>query len=232
MKVTLVQQCPGWILMRIETNISCIQIDLTSTFSPFKEMYTWLGCIRDRQLPAEMIINEEGYNVILIANLITENSLEFFVKDWSGDQNKIYLKTIVDFDILIASFQNEIIKFISKQYDEAEPSFIVDYESFNWDSLLETNRTQDWHKRLAIYGGGEYKYKETNLDNFSLTLKQKYLVELYKGLQKISWLSYKKANKELSKLVSFYQELAVDIALDAIDPDWYEREKEKLQPFA
>ena len=214
--------------MRIETDLVCIQIDMTSVFPPFEEMYTWLGRIRDRQLPAEMIIDEEGYGVVLIAKQFKDN-IEFSIRSWMSNKDTIYLKTIVDADLLITSFHNEIVRAIAKQFDETKPSFIADYESLNWDSLLKKPaRPQDWNKRLAIYGGGRNRCPETNLNNVSLTLEQECLVELQKGLLEIYRLSYNKARKELSKLVSFYRELAIDIALDAIDTDWYKREKEKL----
>ena len=215
--------------MRIETNIVCIEIDVTSTFPPFEEMYTWLGRIRDRQLPAQMVINEEGYVVVLLADRVTEDSIEFSIRGTGRNKDTIYLKTVVDNDVLITSFHHEIVSSIAKQFDEPEPSFIANYENLNWDSLLrKPERPHDWQKRLAIYGGGEGRYKETNLDNFSLTLEEEYLVNLQNGLNQIRRLRFSKNKKELEKLVSFYRELAIDLALDAIDPDWYQQQREKL----
>ena len=95
-------------------------------------------------------------------------------------------------------------------------------------SLMKLNQPQDWQKRLAIYGGGKGRYPETSLDNFSWTLQQEYLVNLHNGLNQIYRLTSFKNKKQLGKLVGFYQELAINIALDAIDPDWYQQQREKL----
>lgn len=229
MKVTLIPQPYRQILMGIETDFVCIKIDLSSVFSPFEEMYTWLGRIRDRQLPAEMIIDEEGYGVVFKADLVIENTIEFSIRGWSRNKDNVFIKTLVESNFLIKSFQEEIVSFIEKQASEIEPCFIVRDENLNWNSLLkQPKQPQDWQKRLAIYGGERKRHQETNLDNFSLTEKQEYLVELEEGLRKISRLSFEKRTQELSKLVRFYQELTIDIALDAIDPDWYEQQKEKL----
>lgn len=110
--------------MRIEVNTVCTKIDISSIFSPFKEMYTWLGRIRDRQLPAEMIIDEEGYGVVLIANKVTKDTIEFSVKGWLRNENTIYLQTIIDHNTLVKSFHNEIVSFIEEQVNKTEPSFI------------------------------------------------------------------------------------------------------------
>ena len=228
MKVTLIPKVYGWMLMRIETDIVCIKIDVTCIFPPFREMYTWLGRIKDRQLPAEMIINEEGHEVILLADRVRD-SIEFSIRGRGRNKDAIYLNTVVDADILIRSFHQGIVSSINKQFDETESSFIANYESLNWDSLLlQSNKPRDWQKRLAIYGGGEGRYKETNLDNFSLTLEQKYLVNLKNDLNQIYQLAFSKSKRLLGKFVIFYQELAIDIALDAIDPDWYQQQREKL----
>lgn len=232
MKVTLIPKPYGWMLMRIETDFVCIQIMLSAAFPPFREMYTWLGRIRDRQLPVSMMIDEEGCGAYLIAKESEKETekIEFSVKAWKyNSPYDTYLKTVIDPKILITSFHNEIVSSIKKQFDETEPSFIVEEESLNWDSLLiQPDKPQDWNKRLAIYGGATGRYPETNLDNFSLTLKQEYLVNLKNGLNQIYRLALSRHKKQLGKLVDFYRELAIDIALDRIDPYWYEQEKEKL----
>lgn len=229
MKITLIQKPYRQILMRIEVDTVCTKIDISSVFSPFKEMYTWLGRIRDRQLPAEMTIDEEGYGVVLIAKEIAENNIEFTVKGWLRNEDTIYLQTVIDHNTLVESFHNEIVSFIEEQVKETEPSFIVNYENLNWNSLLtQSDKTQDWNKRLAIYGGAKGKHRKTNLDNFSLTVKQEYLIKLRDGIQEISRISFRRRKKALGELVSFYQELAIDVALDAIDRDWYVLQKEKL----
>ncbi len=228
MKVTLIPKPYGWMLMRIETDFVCTKIDISAVFPPFREMYTWLGRIRDLQLPAEMIIDEEGYGVILIAKRVKDN-IEFSVQGWLRNEDIIYLKTIVEPNAFVKSFYQEIVDLIEKQFNQTNPSFIVEEESLNWDSLLiQPDKPQDWNKRLAIYGGGKGRCPETNLDNFSLTLKQEYLVNLKNGLNQIYRLALSRHKKQLGKLVDFYRELAIDIALDRIDPYWYEQEKEKL----
>lgn len=229
MKVILKSKPYGQILLGIEVDTVCTKINLSSVFPPFEEMYTWLGRIRDRQLPAEMIIDEEGYGVVLRAELITEDTIEFSVRGWLRSEDTTYLKIKINPNVLIKSFHNEIVNCIEKQAEESEPCFIIGYEHLNWDSLLkQPHKSQDWNKRLAIYGGGRARYRETNLDNFSLTEQQKYLVKLKEGLRKISQLAVKRKTNELYKLVSLYRELAIDIVLDTVDSEWYEEQKDKL----
>ena len=83
MNVTLISKTPGWMLMQIEADTVCITIESTCIFPPFEEMYTWLGRIRDRQLPAEMIINEEVHSVYLVARESSKKkeAIEFSVED-------------------------------------------------------------------------------------------------------------------------------------------------------
>lgn len=226
MKVTLIPRSRGWMLLRIETDLVCmIRISISGAFPPFREMYTWLGRIRDCQLPAEMIIDEEGYGVVLIAKQAKEN-IEFSIRGWLKNEDIIYLKTVVDPTVLVKSFHQEIVSLIE---NEIKSSFLVEEQILNWDSLLEKpNQPGDWNRRLAIYGGAEGNYKETSLDNFSITLRQEYLLNLRDGIRQISEHSFLRRSEMFGKLVSIYQELAIDIALDTIDPDWYERELERL----
>lgn len=230
MKVTLIPKSHGWMLMRIEVDTVCTEIILSGALPPFQEMYTWLGRIRDRQLPAKMMIDEEGTGAYLIAEELASTKISFSIEAWKHNSPyDTYLKAIVEPNILIQSFHNEIVSCTEKQTDESEPCFIIRDRDLNWNGLLkQPNKPQDWAKRLAIYGGGRRRYQETNLDNFSLTEREKYLIELEKGIRKISGLAFRRRTKELGELVSLYQELAIDIALDAIDSDWYEAQKEKI----
>lgn len=72
----------GWILLRIEANDICTQIWTSSTFNPYKELYIWLGQIRDFQLPAKMIIDEEGHGVELIAECLSDLVVQFRIEPW------------------------------------------------------------------------------------------------------------------------------------------------------
>ena len=67
MNITLIQRSRSWIWIQIETDSVCLQISTSSVFDPFEELSIWLGQIRDCQLPAKMIIDEEGSGVTLIA---------------------------------------------------------------------------------------------------------------------------------------------------------------------
>ena len=215
--------------MGLEGDLLCIRVNLSSVFPPFEEMYTWLGRIRDSQLPAEMIIDEEGYGVILRADFVAKNAIEFSIKSWMRNEDTVYFKTEINPKALLDSFHDEIISFIEKQTNLAEPCFIIRYEYLNWDSLLKQPiKPQDWNKRLAIYGGGRGNYNATSLDDFSLTEKETYLIELESFLNKIYRLPFTQSTKGLIKLAGFYRELIIDLALDEIDSDWYEKQKEKL----
>ena len=67
MKVTLKQSPHGWIWISIECSHVCTHIHTSCVFDPYQELYIWLGQIRDCQLPATMIIDEEGRGVELVA---------------------------------------------------------------------------------------------------------------------------------------------------------------------
>jgi hypothetical protein len=82
MKVTLTQfrgqqilRCG--ILIRIEISDRCAQIWTSFIFDPFQEIYIWLGQIRDSQLPARMIIDEEGRGIELFAEQVSDDLINF-----------------------------------------------------------------------------------------------------------------------------------------------------------
>jgi hypothetical protein len=87
MKVILTQSCGqkvlrGWILIRIEASDICIQIRTSAIFDPYREIYIWLGQIRDSQLPARMIIDEEGRGVEFFAERVSSELLNFHIEPW------------------------------------------------------------------------------------------------------------------------------------------------------
>ena len=127
----------------------------------------------------------------------------------------------------------QITTSIEKEGNESEPSFIIGYNYLNWNALLKQSaKPHDWQKRLAIYGGGEGCHNETNLDTVQLSLQQKNIVKLREALANVRRLCYVSTRQKFQPfftLIELYEELAVDLALDSIDTDWYEQEEKKLK---
>lgn len=51
-------------------------------FDPYEELYIWLGKLRDLQLPAKIVVNEEGYGVELIAEQLSDDIVQFHIEPW------------------------------------------------------------------------------------------------------------------------------------------------------
>lgn len=238
MKVTLTQSSAegifrGWILIRIETNNICTQIWTSSIFDPYRELYIWLGQIRDSQLPAKMIVDEEGHGVELIAESSRDNFLQFRIEPWlCGDDTTTRLNFIVERSQLLRAFYDGIINFIQDDYHPSEWSNIDTLSNTNWELLLAPPSipSQHWHKRLAMYGGGHGRVPETGRESLwtQLTSEQQLLVVLHDVLYLTELLAANGQTTEAYALVSLYQSLPIDLALGELDPNWYEERRSAL----
>ncbi|MBD2496993.1 hypothetical protein [Nostoc sp. FACHB-280] len=186
----------GWILLRIETDDICTQIWTSSTFDPYQELYIWLGQIRDFQLPAKMIIDEEGREVELIAESLSDLLVQFRIEPWMSARNTTTrLNITVERCELLKAFYDGIIKFIQDEYQPSQWSHIDHLSNTNWGALLKQNNSssQNWQTRLAMYGGGHSRVPETGRETISnqLTLEQQWLVTLHDVLL---WIANLAAN--------------------------------------
>ncbi len=224
MNITLFQKYPSRILIRIETDNICLEIEASCVFDPFEELYVWLGMIRDHQLPAKMAIDEEGYGVTLNAKPNENGEIDFTIKKWIYDEKQapIYLQRSIKAKDLIQLFYDGINDFIKERYIASASSFII-LSNINWDNLLKKpDRVPDWKMGLAMYGGGKGQYLETGIDTVETTLYQKELYYLRHDLYRLN--KYDKTGV----LTNLYKKIVVDIALDEIDSDWYEKRRKEI----
>lgn len=228
MNITLVQEYHARILIRIETDNLCLQINTSSiVFDPFEKLYIWLGMIRDRQLPATMAIDEEGYGVTLNAKQNDNGKIDFIIEKliYEEKQAPIYLQISIKAEDLIQYFYDGINEFIKERYVIQASSFVV-ISNINWYNLLRTSdRVPDWKMRLAMFGGGAFRVRETGIDTVETTLKQKQLYNLREFLYFVARTSYDK----IGILADLYKNLPVDIALGEIDSDWYQKRREEIE---
>lgn len=240
MRVTLTQSrgqkiLRGWILIRIESNDVCTQISTSATFDPYKEIYIWLGQIQDSQLPARMIIDEEGRGVELLAERINNEVLYFHIEPWfCGEDNLTRLGVSIKSNELIKAFCEGILEFIKNRYYPTEWSYINSLSNLNWNSLLQPVNLPDrkWKTRLAIYGGGHGRVPETGRKCLeqSLTTEQQWLVVLYDALSKIALFAHRGQIYESCAFVSLYQNLLADLILNELDSDWYKKRISEIEP--
>ncbi|HEY9660171.1 MAG TPA: hypothetical protein V6C65_17065, partial [Allocoleopsis sp.] len=224
----------GWILVRIETSEICTQIWTSTVFDPYREIYIWLGQIRDSQLPARMIIDEEGRGVEFFAERVSAELLNFHIEPWlCGSDDLTRLDITIKKDKLISAFCNGIIEFVENDYYAPEWSHVDNLSNLNWKALLQPESTpgQKWQTRLAIYGGGHGRVPDTGrrcLEK-SLTTEQQWLIVLYDALYKIALSTNHGQTYESYALVSLYQNLLADLILDELDSDWYEKRRSEVE---
>ncbi len=238
MKVTLKQSSNegilrGWILLRIEADDICTQIWTSSTFDPYQELYIWLGQIRDSQLPAKMIIDEEGHGVELIAERLSDLLMQFHIDPWiCGNDTTTRLKITAERYEVIEAFYDGVIKFLKDEYQPSEWSHINDLSNINWETLLNPYniRGQNWRTRLAMYWGGHGRVGETGRETVwnQLTLEQQWLVILHDVMLWITHLAVNQQVTEAYAIVSFYKNIPIDIALGELDASWYEKRRIEL----
>ncbi|MEH2026877.1 MAG: hypothetical protein V7K62_25500 [Nostoc sp.] len=223
----------GWILLRIEANDICTQIWTSSTFDPYKELYIWLGQIRDSQLPAKMIIDEEGHGVELIAEYLSDLLVQFRIEPWMCSNDTIIrLNITTERCELIKAFHDGVIKFLKDEYQPLQWSSIDDLSNTNWESLLKPSNIsgENWRTRLAMYRGGRGRVPETGRETVwnQLTLEQQWLIILHDVLL---WTTNLTANGQITEayaLVSLYKNLPIDLALAEFDASWYEKRRIEL----
>ncbi|MFW9262581.1 S1 RNA-binding domain-containing protein [Nostoc sp. CALU 546] len=238
MRVTLTQFSNerilrGWILLRIEAAHVCTQIWTSSTFNPYQELYIWLGQIRDCQLPAKMIIDEEGYGVELIAESLSNAVVELKIDPWMcSHDTTTRLKITIEPDKLIKAFYDGVIKFLQDEYQPSQWSYIDDLSNINWGALLKPSNIegQNWQTRLAMYWGGRGRVSETGRETVwnQLTPLQQWPVILHDVML---WITDLTANSQITEayaLVSLYKNLPIDIALGEFDASWYSRRRIEL----
>lgn len=227
--------CPGWLFIRIETETRCTEIHTSNIFPPYHELYIWLGKVRDHQLPAQMIIDEEGRGVELIAEELDAQHVYFHIEPWMCGLEDVgsRLQAKIEPHHLIAAFHQGIIEFFRNNYDPIAWPDEAEVSNLNWDALLRPSQTTSspkWDQRLSWLGGGRGRRKETGRQHLEprLNLEQKRLLNLYDGLGSIG-LQFARGNYQtVQALIHLHQEFSLNWALDELDDEWHQQRKESL----
>lgn len=234
MKVTLKQSPYGWISISIECSHVCTQIHTSNVFDPYKELYIWLGQIRDSQLPTTMIIDEEGRGVELVAEQLSDELIQFRIEPWiCSNDTTTRLNIQLKRHELLKAFHDGIVEFIKHEYRPSDWSCIDDLSNTDWGALLKLPHipSHNWQKRLAMYRGGRGRVLETGLETIwkQLTQEQQMLVILQDTLIEIATLSAKGQTTQAQVLANLYKTLPIDIALGEVNPSWYQERRAALE---
>ncbi len=233
MKISLTQPTDrSTILIQLEFSDLCIIIHTSRLFDPYEILYIWLGQIRDSQLPASTVINEEGsdYYTELIFERASNDILRFIIDRECGGDTTTHLATTIKPDELLKAFHDGITEFIKHEYRPSDWSLIDDLRNINWGALLKspTIPGQNWQKRLLMsklsaYDGKieQSKDPDERASWKQLTPEQQWSIVLRDVLNKIAVIVSNRT-PSIRALVSLYRTLSVDIALGEIEPDWYE----------
>ena len=217
----------------IESSDVCTSIYTSVVFDPYDNLYIWLGQIRDSQLPASMVIDQEGSCVELIAEKASNETILFRIDPWPCRNNTAtFLATTVTPYELLTAFHDGIAEFLKEEYRPSDWSNIDNLNNINWGALIKspTLPGQNWEKRLLMSRLGAYDGKIGNGEDLweQLTLEEQWLIVLRDVLYKIAILASKNQTPEIQALVNLYTTLPVDIALGEIDLDWYQERRVAL----
>ncbi len=236
MKISLTQ--PSYrstIWIQVESSDVCCIIYTSVTFDPYERLYIWLGQIRESELPASMVIHEEGDSVELIAERTSNEMILFRIDSWMyGDDTATHLATTVKPCELVKAFHDGITAFLKDEYRPSDWSLVNNLTNINWSALLKspTLPGQNWQKRLLISNlrayDGKIEHSEDPQDRASwkqLTREQQWSIVLRDVLDKIAMIALYNKTPDIQALANLYRNLPVDIALGEIDPDWYQKRR-------
>ncbi|MEG4572143.1 hypothetical protein QUA56_05360 [Microcoleus sp. N3A4] len=183
MKITLTQptyRSSIWIY--IESSDVCTKIYTSTVFDPYERLYIWLGQIRDSQLPASIIIDEEGYGVELIAEKASNEMILFRIDPWMcRNDTATRLATTVKPDELLKAFHDGITEFVKDEYRPSDWSLVNNLSNINWGVLLKSSTIpgQNWQKRLLMSSLGSHDGKIGKSELWEqLTLEQQWSIVL------------------------------------------------------
>ncbi len=233
MKITLIQPTyRSRIWIYIESSDICTKVSTSSIFNPYEKLYIWLGQIRDSQLPASMVIDEEGYGVELIAEKASNEMILFRIDPWMcGNDTATRLATTLKSDELLRAFHDGITEFIKDGYRPSDWSLIDNLSNINWGALLKppTIPGQNWQQRLLMSDLGAYDgiIEKSELSE-QVTLEQQWSIVLRDVLDRIAVIAAKNRKFDIQALANLYRTLPEDIALGEMNPDWYQERRVAL----
>lgn len=121
-QVSFIKYGHGWILMKLGLPEKTISIHLSYAFDPLPDLLRWLEDICCDSLPAELIIDEEGYGKKLIANRLPKDardSILLKVYEWAGTSGEgdLMVKSEISKYVIVKSVLNSLQSFSHKNKD-------------------------------------------------------------------------------------------------------------------
>ena len=117
----------GWLQWAITCTayVQNVVIACSNVFDPFPGLFKWLEAIAAGQLPAEIIIDEEGHGKVLRASPLNnyEFIFEILLWDWnknSAEERPIFLYAQVNRVQFVAEFVRQWDDFIANRYAPEE----------------------------------------------------------------------------------------------------------------
>lgn len=230
MKITFEERKSGWIILYVETKEVCTKIWTSIVFDPYRNLYIWLGRVRDRNLPATLIIDEEGHGVEFIAERLEEDLIQFRIEPWYNSRvtTTILTATLKPQD-LVKAFYDGMVQFLDNPSSPSDWSCYL--RNINWRGLVNGSEcSQNWSKRIAILHEQNSLGKE--VPEFvcpELRPEEKWAGILQRNIWRIEDLARRGKAEKARVMAGFYSYMAVDIALGEIDDSWCDRRHSELQ---
>ena len=129
-QVSFIRYGHGWILMKLGLPERTIPIHLGYVFDPLPDLPNWLEDVCTDCLPAELIIDEEGYGKKLIANRLPKDArdpLLLKAYEWTAipDEGNLLAKSEVSKYVLVKSIPNRLRSFSHKKKQGSEHSLRI-----------------------------------------------------------------------------------------------------------
>ena len=113
----------GWIQFAVTCTayVQGVIVDVSAVFDPFPEMVRWLEQITAGDLPAEFIIDEEGYGKVFRATPVDEEEFLFEIAEWLWDkkagEEPLYMYARVSKAQFLSEFLRRWDELIGERYD-------------------------------------------------------------------------------------------------------------------
>jgi len=230
MKITFEERGHGRIILYVETRELCTKIWSSSLLDPYRNLYIWLGRVRDRDLPATLVIPYEERGVEFIVERLGDDLVEFRIEPWCDSRitTTILTATLKPHD-LVKAFYDGIVQLLE---NPSPPSYWFWYsKNINWGGLVNGSQcSQNWSKRIAILREqSPFRKMVPELVCPELKPEEKWAAILQRYIWRIEVLAREGKTEEAKVMTDFYSSMAVDIALGEIDDSWYSQRHSELQ---
>lgn len=112
----------GWIDLHLKLDARATVVTCSDVYDPLPVILDWLWAIRDGDLPAGVVVDEESSDVCLIAQAFDEKRLLIAVLDRHDKKERA--AAVVDHSAFLSAFRQEIIRFLHVDFamDRWNPS--------------------------------------------------------------------------------------------------------------